>query len=57
LPVEIAVPLTRLAGRDVETHSTIVVPGTYIFRVARHACDPGAELNVVIGTDEVAGRS
>jgi beta-glucosidase len=50
LLVQIPVPLERLAVRDTTNHTMTVVPGTYMVRVARHACDPVVELAVVIGT-------
>jgi beta-glucosidase len=48
-PIRIAVPLGRLATRDVTTHTMAVVPGAYIVRLARHACDPGARFRVDLG--------
>ena len=47
--IDIAIPTTTLAERDLESHSMVVRPGTYRLRVARHAVDPGIERSVDIG--------
>jgi beta-glucosidase len=39
--VEITVPFERLAVRDTESHAMTVLPGAYLFRIARNASDPG----------------
>ena len=47
--IDIAIPTTTLAERDLESHSMVVRPGTYQLRVARHAVDPGIERSVDVG--------
>jgi beta-glucosidase len=55
-PVTIVVPLTRLAVRDASSHTMVVVPGNYILRVARHACDPGSQLEVTVDKEQSLTR-
>jgi beta-glucosidase len=50
--VSLAIELSTLAERDIESHSMIVRPGVYEVRVAHHAADPGIGLQADIG-DEV----
>jgi beta-glucosidase len=38
-----------LAVRDVATHTMVVDPGTYEFRIAHHATDPGLVATVEVG--------
>jgi beta-glucosidase len=46
--VEISIPLDRLAERDIDLHRMVVRPGRYELRVARHATDPGIQVEVEI---------
>ena len=46
LHAEIEVPMRALAERDVIAHAMVVTPGRYSLRVARHAGDPGAQLEI-----------
>ena len=45
---EISIPLDRLAERDVDAHTMVVRAGRYELRVARHATDPGIQVEVEI---------
>ena len=47
--VEIKVALDALAERDVDTHTMVVRPGTYVVRVARHSSDDGIRIRVTVG--------
>ncbi len=38
-PVELRIPWSRLAIRDLGSHSWSVAPGTYVFTVGRHSAD------------------
>jgi beta-glucosidase len=46
--IALAIPITALAERDLDSHSMVVRPGSYGLRVARHAADPGIERTVDI---------
>ncbi len=47
--LRLVIPLTTLAERDVDTHSMIVRPGSYLVRVARNASDGGVAIRVAVG--------
>ena len=47
--LRLVIPLTTLAERDVDTHSMIVRPGSYLVRVARNASDDGVATRVTVG--------
>ncbi len=53
--VELKVPLSSLAVRDVDTHSMVVRPGTYDLRVAHHASDPGIVTTVELAPGRLTG--
>ncbi len=55
--VDIAVPLERLAERDVAAHGMVVRTGTYEVRVARHAADPGSLHHVEVAGPPDGGAS
>jgi beta-glucosidase len=46
--VALSVELPALAERDLATHSMVVRPGRYEFRVAHHADDPGMVVQVAL---------
>jgi beta-glucosidase len=50
--VNLTIAASSLALRDTNTHSMVVLPGVYLFRVAHHATDPGVLLEVDIGEDQ-----
>ena len=47
--LRLVIPLTTLAERDVDTHSMVVRPGSYLVRVARNASDDGIATRVTVG--------
>jgi beta-glucosidase len=47
--IALAIPITTLAERDLDSHSMVVRPGSYRLRVARHAADSGIKRTVDIG--------
>ena len=47
--LRLVIPMTTLAERDVDTHSMIVRPGSYLVRVARNASDDGLATRVTVG--------
>jgi beta-glucosidase len=46
-PGVLRIPIDRLARRDVDLHRSVVAPGRYEVRVARHAADPEAHVLAV----------
>jgi beta-glucosidase len=46
--VDLDLPVTMLAERDIERHAMVIRPGVYRIRVARHASDPGITAEITL---------